>query len=227
MIPLEELRLEDVSAGHAGGTHLHQISLTLQAGSIHAVLGHNGAGKSTLLHTIAGLIRPRSGRILLGDRDLTTLPAHRRCRAGIGYVPQGARVFSSLTVTETLAIAQRRHTPGRPEWTRSTVLDLLPQLGKRMRHRGAQLSGGEQQMLAIARALLAQPSILLLDEPTEGLAPAVVEEIHKTVTALAGEGIAILLATPHPDLAHNFAHQVSELTTGRLTDSSARTRAGV
>ena len=218
------LRLEDVSAGHAGGTHLHEISLSLQTGSIHAVLGHNGAGKTTLLHTIAGLIRPQSGRILLGGQDLTRMPAHRRCRAGIGYVPQGARVFSSLTVDEHLAIAHRRPLsvrpmPNRPEWTRSRVIDLLPQLGKRMRHRGGQLSGGEQQMLAIARALLAQPRLLLLDEPTEGLAPAVVEEIHKTVTALAGEGITILLATPHPDLAYTFAHQVSVLTTGRLTET--------
>jgi branched-chain amino acid transport system ATP-binding protein len=217
----EQLRLEDVSAGHAGGTHLHEISLSLQAGSIHAVLGHNGAGKSTLLHTIAGLIRVRSGRILLGDRDLTSLPAHRRCRAGIGYVPQGARVFSSLTVGEHLAIAQRRPRSGqdRPEWTRSMVLDQLPQLGKRLHHRGAQLSGGEKQMVAIARALLAQPRLLLLDEPTEGLAPTVVEEIHKTVTALAGEGIAILLATPQPGLAYTFAHHVSLLTTGRLTET--------
>ncbi|HZM78694.1 MAG TPA: ATP-binding cassette domain-containing protein [Candidatus Limnocylindrales bacterium] len=213
------LRLEDVSAGHAGGTHLHEISLSLRAGSIHAVLGHNGAGKSTLLHTIAGLIRPRTGRILVNGRDLTHLPAHRRCRAGIGYVPQGARVFASLSVGEHLAIAHRSNGSDRPEWTRSTVLDLLPQLGARLRHRGGQLSGGEKQMLAIARALLAQPHLLLLDEPTEGLAPAVVDEIHKTITALAGEGIAILLATPHPDLAHTFAHHVSLLTTGRLTQT--------
>jgi branched-chain amino acid transport system ATP-binding protein len=220
------LRLEDVSAGHADGTHLHEISLSLQPGSIHAVLGHNGAGKTTLLHTIAGLIRPQSGRILLGDQDLTRLPAHRRNRAGIGYVPQGARVFSSLTVSEHLAIAHRqplsprsessRPKPIRPEWTRSRVVDLLPQLGKRMSHRGGTLSGGEKQMVAIARALLAQPRLLLLDEPTEGLAPAVVEEIHKTVTALAGEGITILLATPNNDLAYTFAHQISVLTTGRL-----------
>jgi len=214
------LRLEDVSAGHAGGTHLHEICLSLQAGSIHAILGHNGAGKSTLLHTIAGLIRPQAGRILLDDRDLTHMPAHRRCRAGIGYVPQGARVFASLTVNEHLAISHRILTrSSRLEWTRTRVLELLPQLAARLRHRGGQLSGGEKQMLAIARALLAQPRLLLLDEPTEGLAPTVVEEIHKTVTALAGEGIAILLATPHPDLAHTFAHQVSRLNTGRLAET--------
>src|SRR5262245_13322553 len=136
------LRLEDVSAGHAGGTHLHEISLSLQAGSIHAILGHNGAGKSTLLHTIAGLIRPSSGRILLNGKDLTNLPAHRRCRAGMGYVPQGARVFASLTVGEHLAISHRNSASSRygsngsrgshrPEWTRSRVLDLLPQLNAR------------------------------------------------------------------------------------------------
>src|SRR5262245_26172285 len=117
------LRLEDVSAGHAGGTHLHEISLSLQAGSIHAVLGHNGAGKSTLLHTIAGLIRPQAGRILLNGRDLTNMAAHRRCRAGIGYVPQGARVFASLTVDEHLAIAHRavaKPTGAKPTGTKPT-----------------------------------------------------------------------------------------------------------
>ena len=223
------LRLEDVSAGHAGGTHLHEINLTLQAGWIHAILGHNGAGKSTLLHTIAGLIRPRAGRILLDGKDLTHMPAHRRSRSGIGYVPQGARVFASLTVSEHLAIAHRSNGSNRPEWTRGRILDLLPQLGARLRHRGGTLSGGEKQMLAIARALLAQPRLLLLDEPTEGLAPSIVEEIHKTITALAGEGIAILLATPHPDLAHTFAHHVSLLTTGRLavTPALSETRIGV
>ncbi len=214
------LRLENMSSGHAGGTHLHDISFTTLAGSIHAVLGHNGAGKSTLMHTIAGLIRPQAGRLLLAGQDLTDAPAHRRGRAGIGYVPQGARVFASLTVSEHLAIAQRPTAPDRPEWTRASVLELLPQLGARLDHRGGQLSGGEQQMLAIARALLAQPRLLLLDEPTEGLAPTLVEQVHKTLTALAGEGLAILISTPQPELAHTFAHRVSVLAAGRLTDDT-------
>lgn len=212
------LVVDGVSSGHEGGTHLHAVSLIVAAGSIHAVVGHNGAGKSTLLHTIAGLIRPQAGRILLDGKELTRVAAHRRSHSGIGYVPQGARVFASLTVAEHLAIGHRRRAQGnRPEWTAHRVFELLPQLAARIRHRGAQLSGGEQQMLAIARALLTQPRLLLLDEPTEGLSPAVSEQIHRTITTLAGERIGILLATPHPAVALTLANDISVLTTGRLT----------
>ncbi|MFF5207139.1 ABC transporter ATP-binding protein [Streptosporangium sp. NPDC000396] len=211
------LCLDQISAGYHGGTAVHRICLTVRAGAVHALVGHNGAGKSTLLDTIAGLIRPSTGRVLLGDRDLTRLPAHRRNRSGIGYVPQGARVFASLTVAEHLAIAHRR-TSGAPEgWTRQRVFDLLPRLAQRRDHRGAQLSGGEKQMLAIARALLTQPRLLLLDEPTEGLAPAVVEHIQHVVTALAADGIGILLATPQPGFAQAVADQITVLTAGRVT----------
>ncbi|GAB3862034.1 ABC transporter ATP-binding protein [Dactylosporangium cerinum] len=213
------LSLEQVSAGYGGGVVVHRIDLSVPAGTVHAVVGHNGAGKTTLLHTIAGLIPPATGRILLDGTDLTGQPAHRRTRAGIGYVPQGRRVFASLTVAEHLAIAQR-HTTGTStaaRWTRDRVLNLLPHLATRLRHRGAHLSGGEQQMLAIARALLTQPALLLLDEPTEGLAPAISEQISRTITALAGDGLAVLLATPQPNLARTVADQTSVLTAGRVT----------
>jgi len=208
------LCLDQISAGRGGGTVVHGLSLTVPAGTVHTVVGHNGAGKSTLLDTVAGLIRPGAGRILLGDRDLTRLPAHRRSRCGVGYVPQGARVFASLTVAEHLAIAHRRVPGG---WTPARVLELLPRLAQRRGHRGAQLSGGERQMLAIARALLTQPRLLLLDEPTEGLAPVVAEQIRGTVTAFAAEGVGVLLATPEPALALAVADHVTVLTAGRVT----------
>ena len=209
------LSLEQLSAGYGGGVVVHRIDLTVPAGTVHAVVGHNGAGKTTLLHTVAGLIQPATGRIRLADADLTELPAHRRTRAGIGYVPQGARVFASLSVAEHLAIAQHRTTAA--AWTRARVLELLPHLANRLRHKGGHLSGGEQQMLAIARALLTQPALLLLDEPTEGLAPAIAAQIRHTITALAADGIAVLLATPQPDLAQAVADQASVLIAGRLT----------
>jgi branched-chain amino acid transport system ATP-binding protein len=213
------LSLEQLSAGYGGGVVVHGIDLSVPPGTVHAVVGHNGAGKTTLLHVIAGLTAPTTGRIGLGDTDLTRQPAHRRSRAGIGYVPQGRRVFASLSVAEHLAIAQRRTTTATTAaaWTRDRVLDLLPQLAARLRHRGGQLSGGEQQMLAIARALLTQPAVLLLDEPTEGLAPAIAAQIRDTITTLAGDGIAVLLATPQPDLAQAVADHTSVLSAGRLT----------
>lgn len=215
------LHLDEISAGRGGGTVLHGLSLSVLAGTVHAVVGHNGAGKSTLLDTVAGLLRCTGGRIALGDRDLTRLPAHRRNRLGVGYVPQGARVFASLTVAEHLAVAHRRVPGG---WTPQRVLELLPRLTQRRNHRGAQLSGGEKQMLAIARALLTQPRLLLLDEPTEGLAPVIVDHIRTAITALAADGMAVLVATPEPALALAVEADVTVLTTGRASsrfDASA------
>lgn len=205
------LRLNEISSGHGGGTVIHQIDLTVGSGEVHALVGHNGAGKSTLLHTVAGLIKPTTGTILLDDKDVTRLPAHRRARAGIGYVPQGARVFASLTVAEHLSLRRKG------SWTRDRILDLLPHLGERLTHRGALLSGGERQMLAIARALLTQPRLLLLDEPTEGLAPLIIKQIRDTIASLATEGMPILLATPQPDFALGLASRITVLTTGRIT----------
>lgn len=211
------LQLDAVSAGYHGGTVVHGVSLQVRPATVHAVVGHNGAGKSTLLDTVAGLIRASAGRLSLDGQELTRLPAHRRTRAGIGYVPQGARVFASLTVAEHLAIACRRPHGGGAGWTRPRVLELLPRLGQRLEHRGAQLSGGEKQMLAIARALLTQPTLLLLDEPTEGLAPLVTAQIQRTVAALAADGLGVLLATPQPDFARAVAQEATVLTAGRVT----------
>lgn len=212
------LYINQLSSGHNGGTVIHSVNLTVPAGQVRALVGHNGAGKSTLLDTIAGLIRPSSGTVRVGDRDLTRLPAYLRNRAGIGYVPQGARVFASLTVAEHLGIAFRA-TPG--GWTPERVLRLLPHLVERRNHRGGQLSGGEKQMLALARALLTQPKALLLDEPTEGLSPVMVDVIRTAVVTLAAEGLAILLATPQPDFARSLAGHLTILTAGHVTEELA------
>ncbi|GAB3960553.1 hypothetical protein GCM10027614_82750 [Micromonospora vulcania] len=168
------LCVEQLSAGYAGGIVLHEVSLRVLPGSIQAVVGRNGAGKSTLVHTIAGLVRASSGRIEIDGVHVAGRQPHRIAQSGVGLVPQGRRVFSRLTVAEHLALAAapwRAATPGGEGWTVARILELLPRLAARLRHRGCELSGGEQQMLAIARALLGQPRVLLLDEPCEGLSP--------------------------------------------------------
>lgn len=224
--PTPRLRLAAIRSGYGGGTVLHGVDLAIPAGGVHAVVGANGAGKTTLLHTIAGLVRATGGRIMLDGRDVTALATHRRARAGVALVPQGRRVFASLSVAEHLAIAYRRRatvprrrSPAESQaWDPPRVLELLPQLAARLRHRGGQLSGGEQQMLAIARALLGQPRLLLLDEPTEGLAPALVDQIRELLRGLAtGGSLTILLAAPHPELPVAIADEITVLRAGRAT----------
>ncbi|MFI6445927.1 ABC transporter ATP-binding protein [Kitasatospora sp. NPDC050543] len=201
-------------AGYHGGAVLHGIDLTVSRCSVHAVLGPNGAGKTTLLHTLAGLVPVGSGRIELAGTDVTRLPAHHRARAGISLVPQGRRLFASLTVAEHLKLAHRQRTAA---WSPARVLDLLPRLGERLRHRADRLSGGEQQMLAIARALLTGPRVLLLDEPTEGLAPAVAADVLALAGRLAADGLAVLLATPSPASVLPIADRITVLGTGRIS----------
>ncbi|MFD7288192.1 ABC transporter ATP-binding protein [Streptomyces sp. NPDC059863] len=215
------LELTGLTAGYHGGTVLHDLDLSVPAGTVHAIVGHNGAGKTTLVHTVAGLIRPGSGTVRLDGRDVTGQPAHRIARAGIGLVPQGRRVFAGLTVAEHLRLShrppRRGDTSHRSVWTPARVLELLPRLGERQGNRGADLSGGEQQMLALARALLGSPNVLLLDEPTEGLAPVLVRQVHALVTTLADEGIAVVLVSPSPAQAAECAHTLTVLTSGRAT----------
>jgi branched-chain amino acid transport system ATP-binding protein len=220
---MSTLHIEALSAGYGGGTVLHDVSLDVAAGKVHALAGVNGAGKTTLLHTVAGLLRPTAGRILLDGRDITTLPTHRRARAGIALVPQGRRIFTTLTVAEHLTISWRNHNgaAGR-RWDLEAVLDLFPQLATRLRHRGGQLSGGEQQMLAIARALLTQPRLLLADEPVEGLAPTLAAQVRDLLAPVAASGPAILLTTPTPELAE-AADRVTILTAGHTTPATGTT----
>ncbi|WP_079166258.1 ABC transporter ATP-binding protein [Streptomyces oceani] len=221
------LQLNGLTAGYGGGTVLHELDLDVPPGGVHAVVGHNGAGKTTLVHTIAGLHRPTAGSVRANGRDVSGRPAHQVARAGIGLVPQGRRVFAGLTVGEHLRLSYRPPRPVKGDggrgarhqrtWTPDRVLELLPRLAERRGHRGSDLSGGEQQMLALARALLGSPRVLLLDEPTEGLAPLLVRQIRELIGTLASEGIAILLVSPSPTLAVESADTVTVLTSGRVT----------
>ena len=174
------LRLEGVTAGYGDGIVLNDVSLAVAPGESLAVLGRNGVGKSTLLETIMGNTRLRRGQIHLGDRNVTRLPPHARVKAGIGWVPQEREVFPSLTVEEHLTVVG-----GDGPWTVARVYEVFPRLAERRRNYGNQLSGGEQQMLAIGRALMTNPRLLLLDEPMEGLAPIVVEDLSERVVALS------------------------------------------
>ena len=190
-----ELLVDDVHTFYGDSYVLQGVSLSMGKGSVVAVLGRNGVGKTTLVRTVIAFTPARRGRVLFAGQDVTRLPAYRIAQAGMALVPQGRRVFASLTVRENLEIANGRSAPGRAslDWTLDAVLHLFPRLRERLSNRGGTLSGGEQQMLAIGRALIANPHLLLMDEPTEGLSPYVVEEIKQLILHLKQSGLSILL----------------------------------
>jgi branched-chain amino acid transport system ATP-binding protein len=188
------------------------FNLTLEAGETVAIVGRNGVGKSTLLELIAGRAQRRSGEIRLKGRDVSPLPIHERARCGIGYVPQQREIFPSLTVREHLAVAAR---PGR--WTSDGVLALFPSLAARLGSFGRHLSGGEQQMLSIARALLTNPAVILMDEPSEGLAPVIVEQLVAAIRSLAGAGnLSVLLVEQRIDVALDLSTRCLVMDRGQI-----------
>ncbi|WP_349959268.1 ABC transporter ATP-binding protein [Rhizobium sp. ZPR3] len=189
----ELLRIESLSAGYGKATVLHGVSLSVEPGTSVALLGRNGVGKTTTLNTIVGLTRYRSGSIRLQGTDIQGMSPERRVEAGIGWVPQERGIFRSLTVEENITAVAR---PGR--WTLSAIYDLFPRLKERRSNLGNQLSGGEQQMLSIGRALVLNPILLLLDEPTEGLAPIIVEELLAAIRRIVrAEGLAAIIVEQH------------------------------
>jgi branched-chain amino acid transport system ATP-binding protein len=211
------LALEDVRAGFGSAVVLDGVSLALPDRGGLAVLGRNGVGKSTLLLTIMGYTQVGRGRILWRGRDITQRPPHRRALAGIGWVAQEREIFPSLTAEENLTVAAR---DGR--WNLPAVYDLFPRLAERRHNLGNQLSGGEQQMLAIARALMTNPALLLLDEPLEGLAPIVVEELAAAIRRMTSEGSnAFILVEQHAEIALSLTQQALVLERGRVIYSGA------
>jgi branched-chain amino acid transport system ATP-binding protein len=206
------IEVSNLVAGWGPTTVLDGISLTVPPGGTLAVLGRNGAGKTTLLATIIGLATRHRGSIRLGGEPIDTLPTHRRARLGLGFVPQEREIFSSLTVEENLAVAAL---PG--GWAPARIFTLFPALAERRRTTGNRLSGGEQQMLAIARALVGGPRLLLLDEPLEGLAPIVVETLFAALAAIRDDtGVTMMLAEQKADLALSFAVNAVVLERGRV-----------
>jgi len=204
------LAFDNVRAGYGSAVVLDGVSFSVPERSSLAVLGRNGVGKSTLILTIMGNTRVARGRILWRGDDITRLPPHRRALGGIGWVAQEREIFVSLTVEENLTVAARA---GR--WDLPAVYDLFPRLAERRRNLGNQLSGGEQQMLAIARALMTNPALLLLDEPLEGLAPIVVEELATAIGRMTGEGSsAFILVEQHTDIALSLTQNVIVIERG-------------
>jgi branched-chain amino acid transport system ATP-binding protein len=211
------LQVSAIDAWYGDVQVLRDLSLSVAAGEVLCMLGRNGAGKTTALKAIMGLVPPRSGSIRLDGVELTRLPAHEIPRQGIAYVPQGRRLFAELTVTENLEIGLMTRGHGRA--TRERVLDLFPILRERMSQRSGTLSGGEQQMLAIARALCVEPKVLLLDEPTEGLMPAMIAAIRDCVRELRAQGVAIVLVEQRVDAVLPVADRVAFIENGRTRDT--------
>jgi len=209
-----------------GQSHvLRGVSLRIAAGEAIGLMGRNGMGKTTLIRTLVGLVRPRVGAVLFDGEDITGLPTFAIARRGIAYVPEGRGIFTSLSVAENLAIAARPARRGTtPGWSVARVLEVFPRLANRLGNRGDQLSGGEQQMLAIARALLSNPRLIILDEATEGLAPIVRDEIWKTVTLLRSTGMATLVVDKTVAAVTAIADRIVILVKGEVVfeDTPAR-----
>ena len=212
------LSLSDVHA-HYGSSHvLHGVSLRLAAGEVVALLGRNGVGKTTTIRSIVGFVRTSGGSITLDEEPVHDEPPHKRARRGIGLVPQGRGIFSNLSVREHLMLPPRR---GDEQWTLEEVYGLFPRLEERERHGGDQLSGGEQQMLSIARALRAGPELLLLDEPSDGLSPAMVQRVGEVLRELKRRSLPILLVEQNLSLALAVADRVYIMNKGRVVHECA------
>ena len=218
---MELLQLEEICVSYGRIEVLRQVSLQVNEGEIVALLGANGAGKTTTLRAISGLVKPRQGDILFDGSSILALPAHRIVGQGIAQCPEGRKVFPTLTVEETLRLGAYLHRNDK-EWVeegQEKVWELFPRLHERRFQLAGTLSGGEQQMLAIGRALMARPRLLLLDEPSLGLAPLLVQEIFRTIKAINAQGVAILLVEQNARLALKIAHRAYVLATGQVVVS--------
>lgn len=210
------LQMIDVHGGYGGATVLNGLSLGVEKGECVFLLGRNGMGKTSTLRALMRMSEPgiTSGDINWGDKSCLKLTSHAMARLGIGYVPQGRRIFGSLSVEENLRVASRFGTDGNRMWDVDRIYTLFPGLGDRRALSASLLSGGEQQMLAISRALMTNPTLLLLDEPSEGLAPAVVLQVYETISLFQGEGMSVLVAEQDPTLALGLGTRVFVLERG-------------
>ena len=217
------IAVEDVHTYYGKSHILHGVSLIVGKGEVVGLLGRNGVGKSTTLKTIMGLVQPSQGRVLLESQPVTSLPAHKLAKLGIGYVPEDRRIFRLLTVMENLRTGLDR--PGVTDARKQALLDKVfayfPVLGERRNQAGGTLSGGEQQMLAIARAMMLEPKIILLDEPTEGLMPRMVSQIRQIIDVLHGEGVAVLLVEQNVPLTLQASKRIYIMEKGVIRHHAA------
>ena len=221
------LEVDDLHA-HYGQAHvLHGVELRAEAGSVLALMGRNGAGKSTTLKAIMGLVSPSAGAVRFAGRAIAGLPPHEIARLGLGYVPEDRRIFTDLTVMENLEVGRRAARPGLPGWTPERLFELFPNLGAMRDRPGGRMSGGEQQMLTIARTLMGNPTLVLLDEPSEGLAPVIVEQMAKAILALKRDGLTVLLCEQNLHFATLVSDHAAIIETGaiRYAGSMAALRA--
>ena len=216
---IESLSLEGVDALYGDSHVLHSVSFSVQEGRVLALLGRNGAGKTTCMNTVIGWLRPRKGSVRLFGEPIERLSPETISRKGVGLVPQGRRVFPTLTVRENLAVAFRKDSSS--FWNVERVFDLFPRLKERTEQHAGSLSGGEQQMLAIGRALMGNPRLLLMDEPSEGLAPLIVAEVGRTIAKLKAQGQSIVLVEQNVKMALELADDTAILNTGRVAFSGS------
>jgi branched-chain amino acid transport system ATP-binding protein len=207
----------DAVHAHYGRAHiLNGVSLQAEAGEVVALLGRNGAGKSTTMKTVIGLVRASDGRIRFEGSEVQRWTAHKICRAGVGYVPEERRIFTALTVDENLEVGRQGAREGLTPWTHERLFDMFPNLARMRDRPGGQMSGGEQQMLTIARTLMGNPKLVLLDEPSEGLAPVIVDQMAEVIMKLKGEGIAIVLSEQNVQFATRVADRAYIIETGAI-----------
>jgi branched-chain amino acid transport system ATP-binding protein len=227
----DALVLHEIDAFYGDSHVLHRVSLRLGEGRLLGLLGRNGAGKSTSLNVTVGLLPPRHGAVLVYGRPVTGRPPEAIAAQGVALVPQGRRIFRSLTVRENLVVAGRKPRGGLPMlWTLEKVYDLFPRLRERHQQMAGSLSGGEQQMLAIGRALMANPRVLLMDEPSEGLAPQIVAEVMSTIRLLKEQGLSIVLVEQNAKLVFDVADDIVILNSGRVAvegGAASLTRDGI
>jgi branched-chain amino acid transport system ATP-binding protein len=210
------LRVENLHARYGRAHILHGIGFAVAAGEVLVLIGRNGAGKSTTLKALIGLVPPSAGRILLEGEDIAGWPAHRIARAGLGYVPEERRIFTGLTVMENLEVGRRAPAPGQAAWTEERLFALFPNLAAMRDRPGGRMSGGEQQMLAIARTLMGNPRLILLDEPSEGLAPVIVEQMAAAIGEMKAAGVTVLLAEQNLHFAARVGGRAAVIEKGRI-----------
>jgi branched-chain amino acid transport system ATP-binding protein len=215
------LKLESIDTFYGKAQILFDLSLQISAGEVVVLLGRNGAGKTTTFKSIMGFVPATSGAIIFNTENILGRPPHKICGLGLGYVPEGRRIFSRLTILENLEVARQPARKGIEPWTPDSLFALFPNLGEKPGQSGGNLSGGEQQMLAIARTLMGNPELIILDEPSEGLAPVIVEQLAKTIGKLKRDGVSVLMAEQNLNFAKDVCDRAYIIQQGRICHESA------
>ena len=210
------LELKEINTFYGGAHILHGISLHISAGEVVSLLGRNGAGKTTTIKSSIGLVRPRKGTITFLGHETTSWPTHKICQLGLGYVPEERRIFSDLTVIENLEVGRRPAQNDMPAWSVKNLFELFPNLAERKNNLGGQLSGGEQQMLTIARTLMGNPQLILLDEPSEGIAPVIVEKMAEVIREFKSAGLTVLLSEQNLHFAKLVSDRAYIIESGQI-----------